>query len=228
MIGVERRRSSSRSCSRASRPLGTRAACRSRSRRTPSRSSPSRRSRTHWFGPLEPVLEDGDRRGPLLLPGDGQHAARADLGAARASIELMRSYAAGELEIFRRVRIPTSLPFVFSGLEGRDRARDDRRDRGRVLRRLASRRSASRSGTSVALFQLRAGLGGDRASPACSGSCSTRRSRSSSGCRLAGTRRAGTSTRSDKRVRMARNGRDVDDERGADERRFLLAAWSCS
>jgi NitT/TauT family transport system permease protein len=34
-----------------------------------------------------------------------------------ASIELMRSYAAGELEIFRRVRIPTSLPFLFSGLK---------------------------------------------------------------------------------------------------------------
>jgi NitT/TauT family transport system permease protein len=34
-----------------------------------------------------------------------------------ASIELMRSYAAGEIAIFRRVRIPTSLPFLFSGLK---------------------------------------------------------------------------------------------------------------
>jgi len=32
-------------------------------------------------------------------------------------IELMRSYAAGELEIFRRVRVPTALPFVFSALK---------------------------------------------------------------------------------------------------------------
>ena len=32
------------------------------------------------------------------------------------AIELMRSYAAGELDIFRRVRIPTSLPFMFAGL----------------------------------------------------------------------------------------------------------------
>ena len=32
-------------------------------------------------------------------------------------IELMRSYAAGEIEIFRRVRIPTALPFVFSALK---------------------------------------------------------------------------------------------------------------
>ena len=29
----------------------------------------------------------------------------------------MRSYAAGELEIFRRVRIPTALPFMFAGLK---------------------------------------------------------------------------------------------------------------
>jgi NitT/TauT family transport system permease protein len=34
-----------------------------------------------------------------------------------AQIELMRSYAAGELEIFRRVRIPNSLPYVFSALK---------------------------------------------------------------------------------------------------------------
>jgi NitT/TauT family transport system permease protein len=32
-------------------------------------------------------------------------------------IELMRSYAAGNVEIFRRVRIPTSLPFLFSALK---------------------------------------------------------------------------------------------------------------
>lgn len=32
-------------------------------------------------------------------------------------IELMHSYAAGELEIFRRVRIPTALPFIFTGLK---------------------------------------------------------------------------------------------------------------
>jgi len=32
-------------------------------------------------------------------------------------IELMRSYAAGELAIFRRVRIPNSLPYLFSALK---------------------------------------------------------------------------------------------------------------
>jgi NitT/TauT family transport system permease protein len=34
-----------------------------------------------------------------------------------AQIDLMRSYAAGELQIFRRVRAPTALPFVFSALK---------------------------------------------------------------------------------------------------------------
>ncbi|HEY2778116.1 MAG TPA: ABC transporter permease [Gaiellaceae bacterium] len=34
-----------------------------------------------------------------------------------SQIELMRSYAASELEIFRRVRVPTALPFVFSALK---------------------------------------------------------------------------------------------------------------
>ena len=32
-------------------------------------------------------------------------------------IELMRSYAAGEVEIFRRVRIPNALPYLFTGLK---------------------------------------------------------------------------------------------------------------
>ena len=33
------------------------------------------------------------------------------------SLELMQSYAAGQVEIFRRVRIPTSLPYLFTALK---------------------------------------------------------------------------------------------------------------
>lgn len=33
-----------------------------------------------------------------------------------AAVELMRSYAASNLEVFRRVRVPTALPFVFTAL----------------------------------------------------------------------------------------------------------------
>jgi NitT/TauT family transport system permease protein len=32
-------------------------------------------------------------------------------------LELMRSYAAGNVDVFRRVRIPTALPFIFTGLK---------------------------------------------------------------------------------------------------------------
>jgi NitT/TauT family transport system permease protein len=34
-----------------------------------------------------------------------------------SAIELMRSYAANEMTVFRRVRLPSSLPYVFSGLK---------------------------------------------------------------------------------------------------------------
>ena len=34
-----------------------------------------------------------------------------------AQVELMRSYAAGEVAIFRRVRVPTALPLVFAALK---------------------------------------------------------------------------------------------------------------
>jgi NitT/TauT family transport system permease protein len=37
--------------------------------------------------------------------------------ASPRQIELMRSYAAGELTIWRRVRVPTALPFAFAGLK---------------------------------------------------------------------------------------------------------------
>ena len=33
------------------------------------------------------------------------------------ALELMQSYAAGQVQIFRRVRIPTALPFIFTGLK---------------------------------------------------------------------------------------------------------------
>ena len=48
----------------------------------------------------------------------------------------MRSYARRRGEIFRRVRFPNALPYLFSALEGRDRTRDDRRHRRGLLRRL--------------------------------------------------------------------------------------------
>jgi NitT/TauT family transport system permease protein len=37
--------------------------------------------------------------------------------ASPRQIELMRSYAAGEVEIWRRVRVPTALPYLFTALK---------------------------------------------------------------------------------------------------------------
>jgi NitT/TauT family transport system permease protein len=42
---------------------------------------------------------------------------RGLLSVKPSQIELMRSYAAGNVAVFRRVRIPTSLPYVFSSLK---------------------------------------------------------------------------------------------------------------
>ena len=37
--------------------------------------------------------------------------------ASPRQLELMRSYAAGEIEIWRRVRVPSALPYVFTALK---------------------------------------------------------------------------------------------------------------
>ena len=69
-----------------------------------------------WFGLLNPhskmVIAGVLCFFPVLV-----NTLRGLTSVRPSSIELMRSYAAGELEIFRRVRIPTSLPFMFAGLK---------------------------------------------------------------------------------------------------------------
>ena len=69
-----------------------------------------------WFGLLNPlskmVIAAVLCFFPVLV-----NALRGLTTVRPASIELMRSYAAGEVEIFRRVRIPNSLPYLFSALK---------------------------------------------------------------------------------------------------------------
>ena len=142
-----------------------------------------------WFGTLSPWSKIVDRRRALLLPGARQHAARADVGAARVdrADALVRggraSRSSGACGSRRRCR--TSSP----RLKVATRARDDRRRRRRLLRRLAPRRSACRSRARSRSSQLRDRAGRRSSSPASSGSRSTRRSRSSSGSRCDGIRR---------------------------------------
>jgi NitT/TauT family transport system permease protein len=70
----------------------------------------------NWFGILNPlskmVIAAVLCFFPVLV-----NTLRGLTSVRPSSIELMRSYAAGELEIFRRVRIPHALPFIFSALK---------------------------------------------------------------------------------------------------------------
>ena len=64
----------------------------------------------------QPAVQDGDGRAARLLPGDDQRHAGLDRGQP-ASLELMRSYAATEVAVLRKVRIPNMLPFFFTALK---------------------------------------------------------------------------------------------------------------
>ena len=69
-----------------------------------------------WFGTLNPTSKMAIAAVlcffPVLV-----NALRGLTAVRPSSIELMRSYAASEVEIFRRVRVPSSLPYVFTGLK---------------------------------------------------------------------------------------------------------------
>jgi NitT/TauT family transport system permease protein len=69
-----------------------------------------------WFDPLSPAPRMATAAVlcffPVLV-----NTLRGLTSVRPAQIDLMHSYAASELEIFRRVRAPTALPFVFSALK---------------------------------------------------------------------------------------------------------------
>ena len=69
-----------------------------------------------WFDPLSPSPRMATA-GVLCFFPVFVNTLRGLTSVRPAQIELMRSYAAGEIAIFRRVRIPTALPFVFSALK---------------------------------------------------------------------------------------------------------------
>ena len=70
----------------------------------------------NWFGVLNPlskmVIAAVLCFFPVLV-----NTLRGLTSVRPSSIELMRSYACGEWEIFRRVRFPNALPFIFSALK---------------------------------------------------------------------------------------------------------------
>ena len=69
-----------------------------------------------WFDPLSPSPRMATA-GVLCFFPVFVNTLRGLTSVRPSQIELMRSYAAGEVEIFRRVRVPTALPFVFSALK---------------------------------------------------------------------------------------------------------------
>jgi NitT/TauT family transport system permease protein len=70
----------------------------------------------NWFGLLSPASKIAIAAVicffPVLV-----NTLRGLTSVRPQQIELMRSYASGELEIFRRVRIPNALPYLFSALK---------------------------------------------------------------------------------------------------------------
>jgi len=69
-----------------------------------------------WFGLLNPLSKMVIAAVLCFFP-VFVNTLRGLTSVRPASIELMRSYAAGELTIFRRVRFPNALPYIFSSLK---------------------------------------------------------------------------------------------------------------
>ncbi len=70
----------------------------------------------NWFGLLNPASKMAIAAVLVFFP-IFVNTLRGLTSVRPQQIELMRSYAAGEVEIFRRVRIPTALPFIFTALK---------------------------------------------------------------------------------------------------------------
>ena len=69
-----------------------------------------------WFGPLNKSSKMAIAAILVFFP-VMVNMLRGLTSVRPSSIELMRSYAAGEVEIFRRVRLPNSLPYLFAALK---------------------------------------------------------------------------------------------------------------
>jgi NitT/TauT family transport system permease protein len=69
-----------------------------------------------WFDPLS-IWPRASTAGVLCFFPVFVNTLRGLTSARPAQIELMRSYAASNVDIFRQVRVPTALPFLFSALK---------------------------------------------------------------------------------------------------------------
>jgi NitT/TauT family transport system permease protein len=69
-----------------------------------------------WFNPLSPHSKSAIAAVLCFFP-VMVNTLRGLTSVRAAQVQLMKSYAASDLEIFRRVRIPTALPYVFAALK---------------------------------------------------------------------------------------------------------------
>ena len=70
----------------------------------------------NWFGLLNPFSKMAIAAVLCFFP-VMVNTLRGLTSVNPSAIELMRSYAAGNISVFRHVRIPSSLPFMFTGLK---------------------------------------------------------------------------------------------------------------
>ena len=105
----------------------------------------------NWFGVLSPLSKMMMAAVLVFFP-VMVNVTRGLVQVDPAALELMRSYAASECAVLRKVRIPNALPFFFTALKlGRD-AEPHRGDRRRVLRRRRRWSSAGSSSRARARF----------------------------------------------------------------------------
>ena len=69
-----------------------------------------------WFGPLEKTSKMAIAAILVFFP-VMVNSLRGLTTVHPSALELMRSYGAGQIQIFRRVRIPSSLPYLFTALK---------------------------------------------------------------------------------------------------------------
>jgi NitT/TauT family transport system permease protein len=69
-----------------------------------------------WFNPLAPSSKMAIAAVLCFFP-VMVNTLRGLTSVRPQQLELMRAYAAGELEVFRRVRVPTALPYIFTALK---------------------------------------------------------------------------------------------------------------
>ena len=96
----------------------------------------------NWFGVLNPLSKMMMAAMLVFFP-VVINVTRGLVEVQPAQLELMRSYAASDTEVLRKVRVPNMLPFLFTALKVATITRVHRCHRWRVLRRHVGRSSAS-------------------------------------------------------------------------------------